>query len=116
MAANPKESDTDPYIASNQSGTNKFFAPGTPLTDADYAALQESWISRELADQAGLRRVDTFEGRQIVGEKGTRDCAGIIFPFYWPGEAGPYAIRLRRDRPDWVVGKNGRQMAANNPG
>jgi hypothetical protein len=52
--------------------------------------------------------VDTFEGREIVGEKGTRDCAGVIFPYYRPGDVQPHAIRLRRDHPDRVAGKNGK--------
>ena len=57
---------------------------GKPLTEGDYAALATSWITREIADAAMLRRVDQHEGREIVGQKGKRDCAGIIFPYYWP--------------------------------
>ncbi len=52
---------------------------GKPLTEGDYAALAKSWITRELAEEAMLRRVDTHEGREIVGQKGNRDCAGLIF-------------------------------------
>lgn len=34
---------------------------GEPLSDADYVALEPSWITRDLADQAMLRRVSTAE-------------------------------------------------------
>ena len=55
---------------------------GGPLTEKDYAILDESWITRELADAAMLRRVETREGREVVGQKGSRDCAGILIPYY----------------------------------
>jgi hypothetical protein len=47
-----------------------------------------------------LRRVDELQGREVVGQKGSRDCAGILIPYYWPGEPGAFNYRLRRDRPD----------------
>lgn len=81
---------------------------GGPLTREDYSALLASWIPPELADRAMLRRVDDQEGRDIVGQKGKRDCSGVLFPYYWPGESGPVAYRLRRDSPDFVVGKDGK--------
>ena len=40
---------------------------GRSLTKADYATLAGSWISKILADDAMLRRVDADEGREIVG-------------------------------------------------
>jgi hypothetical protein len=81
---------------------------GKPLTEEDYIAFIASWISRDIADQALLRRVDTIEGREIVGQKGSRDCAGVLFTNYWPGQPGPVNYRIRRDNPDWVQGKDGK--------
>ena len=81
---------------------------GGALTEQDYASLAASWISPEIADQAMLRRVNEIEGREIVGQKGKRDCAGILIPHYWPGESYPFNYRLRRDNPDWTVGKDGK--------
>jgi hypothetical protein len=77
------------------------------LAESDYAALAQSWITREIADQAMLRRVDAQQGREVVGQKGKRDCAGILFPLYWPEATHPHAYRLRRDNPEWTQGKDG---------
>ena len=74
---------------------------GGPLSESDYATLAASWITREIADAAMLRRVDAHEGREVVGQKGNRDCAGIVVSYYWPGEPWPFNYRLRRDNPDW---------------
>ena len=54
---------------------------GGPLAEQDYSALLSSWITREIADQAMLRRVNEQEGREVIGQKGKRDCAGILFPY-----------------------------------
>jgi hypothetical protein len=81
---------------------------GGPLNEADYANLEASWITREIADAAMLRRVDEHQGREVIGQKGNRDCAGVLIPYYWPGEPYPFNYRLRRDNPDWTVGKNGK--------
>ena len=81
---------------------------GGPLSDRDYATLESSWITRDIADAAMLRRVDESEGRQVVGQKGKRDCAGILIPYYWPGEPWPFNYRLRRDHPEWTEGKDGK--------
>lgn len=74
---------------------------GGPLTEMDYATLEASWITRDIADSAILRRVDEHQGREVIGQKGSRDCAGILIPYYWPGEPGAFNYRLRRDHPDW---------------
>jgi hypothetical protein len=82
---------------------------GTSLNESDYAMLEKaSWLTREIVDQAMLRRVDEYEGREVVGQKGRIDCAGILFPYYWPGEPHISNYRLRRDNPDWKVGKDGK--------
>jgi hypothetical protein len=74
---------------------------GQPLTEADYQKLEsESWIPRELADAAGIFRVNSQEGANIVGRKNNKDYAGIVFPYFWPGEASPRDYRLRRDHPE----------------
>ncbi len=79
---------------------------GGPLTEQDYSTLLGSWITRELADAAMLRRVDAHEGRDVIGQKGNRDCAGIVIPYYWPGQPHAHTCRLRRDNPDWKEGKD----------
>ncbi len=81
---------------------------GGPLSESDHATLASSWITRDIADEAMLRRVDTYEGREVVGQRGTRDCAGILIPYYWPGEPYAFNYRLRRDNPEWTAGKDGR--------
>lgn len=81
---------------------------GKPLTEADHEALATSWITAQLADSAMLLRVDSLEGRELVGQKGKRDCEGIVIPYYWPGEPDHFNYRLRRDKPDWSTGKDGK--------
>lgn len=72
---------------------------GGPLLVADYAVLSKSWITEECASTALLRRVDSKEGQEVVGQKGTRDCSGLLIPYYLPGTAGPHSYRIRRDTP-----------------
>src|SRR6516162_4392463 len=79
---------------------------GEPLNESDYASLAASWITREIADAAMLRRVDEQQGREVIGQKGSRDCAGILFTYYLPDEPGPVNYRVRRDRPDVEQGKD----------
>ena len=81
---------------------------GRQLSDSDYVTLEGSWITRGLADAAMLRRVTEQEGRDVVGQKGKRDCAGILIPYLWPGEPLPHAYRIRRDHPDVTADENGR--------
>src|SRR5580704_16894489 len=81
---------------------------GGPLTESDYAALGLSWITRLGAEEAMLRRVNDFEGREIIGQKGNRDCSGILFSSYWPGEPSPNNYRVRRDNPDLKYDKDGK--------
>jgi hypothetical protein len=73
---------------------------GGPLTDSDYAKLERSWITRELADQALLRRVTSPEGASIVGRHDNGSYEGILFPYIWPGENHVRDYWLRRDRPE----------------
>lgn len=91
-------------------GTSARMLPswGGPLGESDYATLDSSWITREIADAAMLRRVDAQTGREVIGQKGGRDCAGILIPYYWAGEPQPFNYRVRRDNPDWSYGKDGK--------
>jgi len=70
---------------------------GGDLTDADYAGLAARWITRELADEAGLRRVDSLTGRQMFGRK-RGDLAGILIPNVDP--RNPSYVREYRGRLD----------------
>lgn len=72
---------------------------GTPLTASDYASLEARWIDAMLADRAGLRRVDSLTGGDVIGRK-TGNYAGIIIPYRHPGSDRVRDYRLRRDQPD----------------
>src|ERR1043165_6716724 len=73
---------------------------GQLLRMSDWESLQRSYITRELAETAGIIRVDSAEGARLVGRNGSGDYAGIVFPYFWPGEWSPREWRLRRDNPD----------------
>ena len=63
--------------------------------------LERCYITAELADRAGLFRVDSAEGRRLVGRKDSnRDYAGVVFPYYLSGNEDSREYRLRRDHPD----------------
>src|SRR5579862_389846 len=81
---------------------------GVALTEADYSRLAESWIDRDLADQALIRRVTGPEAAAIVGRKDNGTMAGIIFPYIWPGDSSVRAYRLRRDHPPLEYGSDGK--------
>jgi len=51
---------------------------GTSLSDNDYRMLEASWMTRDIADAALLRRLSSLEGSEIVGQRGHRDCAGVL--------------------------------------
>ena len=69
------------------------------LTNEDYSALEKSYISREIATAAGLYRVNSLDGRDLVGRSGGGDYAGIVFSYSWPGTNGAHLHRLRLDHP-----------------
>lgn len=58
---------------------------GSDLIDADYQKLEARWISPELVAEAGLRRVDTYTGREMFGRK-----SGIV-----PESSFPTCSRAR---------------------
>jgi hypothetical protein len=70
------------------------------LRDTDYAALESSWITQELADEAKLRRVSSAEGAEIVGRRDNGSYSGIVFVYVWPGEDRIREYWLRRERPE----------------
>src|SRR5437870_490190 len=77
------------------------------LTQSDLQKLAASWISPELAELAGLFRVESQEGAELVGRQpGNSDYAGIVFPYVWPGQSRIRDYRLRRDNPE-IEYKNG---------
>jgi hypothetical protein len=69
------------------------------LTKDDYAALERSWITPEISRAAGLYRVNSLDGRELVGRKGGGDYAGIVFPYRLPGDQRSVLDRLRLDTP-----------------
>ncbi len=73
---------------------------GSALTALDFAALEARWIHRDLAGRAGLRRVDSLTGGEIVGRK-NGNCAGIVIPYFSPGSDHVREYRLRRDQPEF---------------
>lgn len=73
---------------------------GGDLTGSDYARLAERWITCELADEAGIRRVDSLSARQMFGRK-RGDLSGIIIPNVAPWDTSHVReYRLRLDNPD----------------
>lgn len=74
---------------------------GGPLTERDYHKLEtESWIPKNIADEAGIFRVNSRQGADVVGRKDNSDYSGIVFPYHLPGESQIREYRLRRDNPD----------------
>lgn len=71
---------------------------GAPLTESEGERFPG--IDWDVLTDAGLRRVDSAEGGQIVGRNHGGDYSGIIFPYYWPGEKHAREYRLRRDNPE----------------
>jgi hypothetical protein len=83
---------------------------GGSLTERDYEMLERSCVSREMADAAGLFRVDSLEGAEMFARKADafHSYAGIVFPYYWPGKPGEARdYRLRRDVPDEAMQPDG---------
>ncbi len=77
-----------------------------PLTDADLHTLEtEEWIDRPTTKAANIYRVNTLEGKALVGRNDNEDYAGVVFPVYWPGDQTPREYYLRRDHPPIENGK-----------
>jgi hypothetical protein len=74
------------------------------MTPQDYDSLKSRWITPELAQAAGLKRVPDHEGRQLIGHK-SLNCAGLLIPYRLPGESRILSHRIRRDHPEMENGK-----------
>lgn len=72
---------------------------GEALTAADYASLQARWIDVNLANEAGLRRVSSEQGRIMFGRK-HGNCAGVLIPNVLPGTTYAREYRVRLDEPE----------------
>src|SRR5690349_20357978 len=90
---------TDDATSSAASTNETMNLPGSPLTELDFENLTGSWITRELAQQALMRRVCSMDGAAVVGRNGSANYAGIAFPYVLPGAAGIREYRLRLDQP-----------------
>jgi predicted P-loop ATPase len=75
------------------------FAFGDRLTPEDYDRLKARWITAEMADQAGIRRVTSVVGQEMFGRK-RGNLAGVVIPNVAPWDAGNIReYRLRLDSP-----------------
>ena len=86
---------------------------GRDLTGADYQGLAARWISRELADDAGLRRVDSTVGGQMFARR-HGELSGIIIPNVAPWDCSHVReYRERLDKPDLEYGSDGNVRETN---
>ena len=72
---------------------------GHDLTATDLRTLEMRWIDPGLARRAGLRRVDSLTGAEIVGRRGG-DYSGIAIPYFHPSSERVRDYGLRRDHPE----------------
>ena len=77
------------------------------LSAHDFAGLEARWITPELARQAGLFRVDSADGAQLVGRNGAGDYSGIAIPNIRPGQTHAREYALRLDHPDLELRSDG---------
>jgi predicted P-loop ATPase len=77
------------------------------LTDQDLENLRKCYIDEETAKAADIFRVNSLDGREIVGRKGGGNYSGLVFPIRWPGDPNVLAYRLRLDTP--MADVSGRQ-------
>jgi predicted P-loop ATPase len=84
----------------DQSGVSRSSSlVGSNLTTSDYSDLESRWIDRSLSIRAGLRRVDSLAGAEIIGRK-NGNYAGVVIPYFHPGSGSVREYRLRRDQPE----------------
>lgn len=83
------------------------------LTGADYRSLEAGFLDRETADTMGLHRVDRYEGARLMGRHDDSDYAGIVIPYFLPGESALRENRLRLDTELewWDAGGNKKRKA-----
>jgi hypothetical protein len=80
------------------SAAQAFGRYGADLTPADFEFLAERFITPEMAVAAGVRRLDSHDGRELIGRK-RGDLAGLGIPNIFPGESYAREHTLRLDRP-----------------
>ena len=71
---------------------------GGDLTLDDLKRLEARWITPDIAEIAGLRRVSSLDARDIIGRRGG-NLSGVLIPNVRPGEESPREYRLRLDEP-----------------
>lgn len=81
-----------------------------PLTADDIAALEGSYISPDVAADAGVFRVDSSNGAALVGQsaRNGRSFSGVVFPYLSP-DGKVLECRLRRDFPDLQIDEKGEE-------
>jgi hypothetical protein len=80
---------------------------GDNLTADDLKKLAERWITPELAEASGVRRVPSFVGREMFARK-TGDLSGLIIPNVAPWDpAHVREYRLRLDSPPLEIRADG---------
>lgn len=72
---------------------------GDALTYAELRDLETRWIDQVWAELAGLRHVDHFTGKEMIGGR-TGDYEGMLIPYNMPGTSNTVTYRLRRRNPD----------------
>jgi predicted P-loop ATPase len=82
---------------------------GKDLTSVELADLSTRWIDSVYARKANIRKVDHFDGKELVGGK-RGDFAGKAFPYYLPETQHEVTWRLRRDNPEIDL-RNGKPKA-----
>ena len=85
---------------------------GSPLTEEDYKRLNERWITREIADLAGITRVDSYTAREMFGRR-RGDLSGIIIPNISPWDQRIREYRGRLDHPELEYRIDGSVKEAN---
>lgn len=82
--------------------------PGRRLSNNDLRELERSWITRDLAEAACLRRLSDSQARALFGIGDRRgEYGGIGFPYFDPVGGALREWRLRRDNPDAEWGGDG---------
>lgn len=82
------------------------------LTQSDINRFAREGITRETLVKAGVWRVDSFEGAELVGQVTKKNapkmnCAGIVFPYRYIGETEVREIALRLDNPPLELQSDG---------
>jgi hypothetical protein len=69
--------------------------------------FEQSYITPELAEAAGIYRVDSFQGGQLIGRNSNANYEGLAIPHTFPGVPGIRETQLRRDHPEFDAKADG---------